>query len=294
MMLRLNRPFPRFVALGALIFAVNALVAPHEVAAGRRIELNAGDIARLGEMAERQWGHAPNAQQLQEIVRDQVREEILVREARQAGLDQDDEIVRRRLAQKMEFLAQAGVQSPSEAEIAAWFDAHRDAYTMPPAVRLDQRFFSTRLHGAHAMADAEHARAELSAGREARGDDPGFAATQPVQTGLTLAREFGQPFADAVMALPVGGWLGPIASPLGVHLVRMRERLPGAAATLAQVHERVRNDCLNDRIAHARDQAYAKARSRYDIRIAPIDAAAAAQASAGQRLAANATPEPSP
>ena len=264
----LLRPFPRFLALGALIFDLHALVAPPQAPAGKRIEISAAEVERLREMALKEWGRAPDQRQLATLIRDQVREEVLVREARRAGLDQDDTIVRRRLAQKMEFLAQAEVPAPSETEIEAWYTDHRESYQTPPALRLEQRFFSRRLRGPQAQDDASRALSQLRAGRPVAADEPVLDAALPEQTEASLTRDFGAAFANAVQALPEGRWSAPIESPFGVHLVRVQQRLPVAHAPLDTVRERVRVDCLNARIAAAREAAYARAKSRYEITVA--------------------------
>ena len=49
------------------------------------------------------------------LLEDRIKEEVLYREALAMGLDKDDTIVRRRMAQKMEFLAEdvvGGAASP--------------------------------------------------------------------------------------------------------------------------------------------------------------------------------------
>ena len=74
------------------------------------------------------WGAPPDRAQMQSLVDDFVREEVLYREALASDLDKDDTIIRRHLAQKVEFLAQgvSAAEEPSEAELQQFFDRHRD------------------------------------------------------------------------------------------------------------------------------------------------------------------------
>src|SRR5450432_4212349 len=102
----LKEPLLHFLALGALVFALNAWrqkTRPSE-ASPARIEVTASVIERLRAGYERQFGQAPNAEELRGLVTTHIREEVLCREALALGLDRDDTIVRRRMAQKMEFL----------------------------------------------------------------------------------------------------------------------------------------------------------------------------------------------
>ena len=60
------------------------------------------------------------------MVENKVQHEILYREALAMGLDKDDEIVKRRMAQKMQFLAEdvAAAREPTSAELKSWFEKH--------------------------------------------------------------------------------------------------------------------------------------------------------------------------
>src|SRR6516225_6590729 len=116
----LAEPFLHFVALGALIFAAQAVLQHDPL----RVEVSAADIERLRGLALKQWGHEPDAARMNEMVQDFVREEVLYREAVAQGLERDDVVVRRRLAQKMEFVAQDGLRAPSDDELRAFYAVH--------------------------------------------------------------------------------------------------------------------------------------------------------------------------
>ena len=70
-----------------------------------------------------QWRRPPTPNELGRLVDNRVQEEILYREALAMGLDKDDTIVRRRMAQKMEFLAEdvSAAHEPTTEELKAWF-----------------------------------------------------------------------------------------------------------------------------------------------------------------------------
>lgn len=61
---------------------------------------------QIATLWETQMGKEPDAAELQSLVNHWMREEIFYREALRLGLDRGDTIVRRRLVQKLEFLAQ--------------------------------------------------------------------------------------------------------------------------------------------------------------------------------------------
>ena len=126
-----------FLALGAAIFALNAWrekTRPTE-ASTARIEVTAAVIERLRAGFERQFGQAPDAEELRGLVTAHIREEVLCREALALGLDRDDTIVRRRLAQKMEFLTDdiASAAEPDEAAVREFFEKNAARYAKPGA-----------------------------------------------------------------------------------------------------------------------------------------------------------------
>ena len=120
-----REPFVHFVFLGAATFAIHAALAPGDE---RRIDVTRSDIEHLRAASIRQWGRDPGPSQMRVLVNGYVREEVLYREALAEGLDKDDVVIRRRLAQKMEFLAQSSVAEPTEAELRGYFRAHADRY----------------------------------------------------------------------------------------------------------------------------------------------------------------------
>jgi peptidyl-prolyl cis-trans isomerase C len=268
-LLRLRRwagePFKRFLILGALIFVMHAMLGSHEGGA-RRIEVSAADVERLRASAVKQWGHEPGPEQTRELIEASVREEVLYREALAEGLDRDDVIVRRRLAQKMEFVAQEDVRSPDEAAMRAYFDTHAARYSRPAVVDLQHVTFH-REGRADARGDAVRALAHLRAGRPITGDASMLSAVLDRQDEATLARDFGSDFAHQAMTTAMDEWTGPIDSPLGYQLIRVSHRMPAGAADFEEARERVRADMLNERVTGAREAAYARARARYSVRI---------------------------
>src|SRR3546814_4388104 len=72
----------------------------------------------------------PTDAELDSQIERYVRDEVLYREALRLGLDRDDAVVRRRLAQKMDMLASARAETeqPSAKVLLAWYDAHPERF----------------------------------------------------------------------------------------------------------------------------------------------------------------------
>src|SRR6186713_1691045 len=153
----LKEPLLHFLILGALIFALNTwrdAARPAKIESAH-IEVTAAVIERLRAGYERQFGQAPDETEMRGLVEAHIREEVLCREALALGLDRDDTIVRRRMAQKMEFLTQdiATAVAPDEASLEKFFAQHAERYAKPAQVSFRHVYFSSEKHGAKLDAD---------------------------------------------------------------------------------------------------------------------------------------------
>jgi hypothetical protein len=291
-----KEPLLHFLTLGAVIFGLHAWRqerAPDDGAAnGKRIEVNTATITRLKDGWMRQFQRSPNSADLRGMVDQHIREEVLCREALALGLDREDSIVRRRLAQKMEFLTQDITTSvaPDEAALKAFFDKNAARYARPAQVSFRHVYFSKEKRGAKLDADATAALVALA--KPGVSDDTfgdsflhGFEFSD--QAEQDLASQFGPEFAAAVLRAPVDAWSGPVSSSYGVHLVRVTHRGEPQPANLASVRETVLRDLLEERRRTVNEETLARMRQNYQV---VIDEAALKSASSDFPKTADATP----
>jgi len=268
----LREPLLYFLALGALIFAVNALLHPAPSGDPQRIAIGKADIERVRALYTQQWGAPPADADMPKLVEDYVRAEILAREGTALGLAADDPVVRNRLVQKMEFLLQdtSSIPQPSDAEMEAWLAAHADRYQVPERLVFHQVYFSPSLRGDRAEGDARAMLASLGAAESDPAGDPFMLAADPEpRSRADIAQDFGAGFAAALFAMPGGSWRGPVRSALGIHLVRIDQRLPARLPPLAEIRDRVHDDMMAERFQAASDAAYARVRAKYQVTVAP-------------------------
>jgi hypothetical protein len=260
----LREPLMHFIALGALIFFTHGMLGTQPVGENKRIEVSMADVERLRSIAMQQWGKEPDAQTMRDLVQSFVREEVLYREALASGLDRDDVIVRRRLAQKMEFLAHEDVRTPTESDLRAYFASHPQQFAEGAQLDVDQVIFDPARRGASTDAALRSALEHLRAGRAVEGDSV-MQPTRLVHQDLQqLQRDYGQEFAQTLSALPDGTWSGPVRSAMGLHLVRVHHhaaRLP----SFEDVRARVLAELTQSRVEQARTDAYARALARYIV-----------------------------
>ena len=272
----LREPLTHFLAIGVVLFAVFALVNDERPAGSNRIEITGGDIEQLVAIFGKQWQRPPNQQELQGLIDARVREEVLYREALAMGLDKDDTIVRRRVAQKLEFLMAdaSGVAQPGDTALQAYYEANAERYRQPPKLSFSQVYFSTDRRGEQAQKAAGAVLARLRAAQppvtHAPEEGDPFMLPQVYVDKRTddIARDFGSAFSEAIAGYETGQWQGPVASAYGVHLVYVVSREASRLPPLEQMRERVVNDWLAEQRRLADERMYARLRERYEVSVA--------------------------
>jgi peptidyl-prolyl cis-trans isomerase C len=257
-----REPLVHFLLAGALVFAFFG-GAP-TTASDRVITISEPQIKVLTEQWIATWKRTPTSAEMDGLIRDYIKDEVYYREALALGLDQDDIMIRRRLRSKFEFLvaAQSEAETPSDAMLQAWLDAHKDRYVNPPNLSFDQVFVGDG-NGARAFA-------QLRAGADA--NDVRQSLSVPVALDEAPAEDidhqFGNGFAAALAKQPLGVWSGPIASGFGTHIVRVRKRGQATTPPLAQIRQAVENDWRQANRVAREAKAYQTLLDGYEIKIA--------------------------
>ncbi len=277
----LREPLIQFLLVGAALFGAYALVNRSAEPRPDCIVVSAGQIEHLAAVFGRFQQRPPTPEELASLVDDFVREEMLSREAVALGLDQDDSVIRRRLRQKLEFVASdlGLAEEPSEREMQAWLSSHSDAYTLQARftflhVFLDPTVRGERLAGEAAAMIADLTRSGPLADASSMGDPfllPLRFADEPLSA---IATTFGSDFAQHLIAMKVGEWSGPVPSGLGSHLVLVTERTEATMPALDEVREAVKRDILHERSREGGRRLMERVRAKYDVKIEWPSAAA--------------------
>ena len=288
----LREPLVLFLLLGAAIFALDQLRQDPDLE-GRRIDITVVEIERLNDLWSTQTGRSASPSELLSLIEDQVRSEILYREALRLGLDRDDTIVRRRLAQKLSFLMEdtARLPEPSDEELRRFFAAQTERYEEPARWTFFHIFVSAERRGEQAEEEATRLLHDLesasaaspgSAGSWRQLGDPFMLHREYAERSLQeIGDLFGQPFAQQFPGLPIGMWTGPVPSAYGLHLVRIVGRSEKRLPAFEEIRSRVLADLRDSRRSAANDLAYESLRRRYDVHIDDAWLAAGASADLG-------------
>jgi hypothetical protein len=282
----LREPLLHFLLIGIALFAINAYMPRGRggVESSRQIALSLDELRQMEMYFESQWHRQPTPQEFQAMVEDEVRQEVLYREALAMGLEKDDTIVKRRMAQKMQFLAEdvAGAHEPSTAELKPWFEKNSAKFALPSRYSFRHLYFSPDKRGGNAQEDAAMVLAKISG----QPQDSKLAASLPDQfmfqdyygdrTPEALAKEFGPQFAVALEKLKPGSWQGPIESGYGWHLVYVDTVIPGRIPAFEEIEPDVKTAWLGEQKQQAWQKAYREMRAKYVVLLpAPSDKDAA-------------------
>ena len=281
----LREPLLHFMLLGAVLFVGYAYLEPDaEAESSYEIALTLEELAQLKMLYESQWRRSPTPEEFSVMVENKVRQEVLYREALAMGLEKNDEIVKRRMAQKMQFIAEdmAAAQEPATEELRAWYAENNDKFALPKRLSFRHMYFSPDSRSAQAYDDAIRSLAELdgqpvdSPLAETLADRFMYQDYYADQTSVSLAKEFGPQFAVAVAELTPGSWQGPIESGYGWHLVYVDSVVPGRVPAFEEIESDVKTAWLGEQKALAWQKAYQEMRAKYSVLLPapPPDASA--------------------
>jgi hypothetical protein len=278
----LGEPLLHFFVLGAGLFVLFAWLNRDAMEAPGEIVVDDARIAILVAQFERVWQRSPGPEEVRALVDGWVREEILYREGVALGLDVNDSVVRRLVAQKMAFIADGVVPTaPTDAELEAWLQANAEKYRIEPVYSLRQVYFDPAKHDDN-LGDRLH---ELVSTLDEAATMPAGDVTllpERLQSARAseVARTFGTAFADALGELKVGEWQGPVTSAYGLHVVKVEQMTPGRHPELAEVRESVERDWSAAQSEQLNEAFYQTVRERYTVRMEAPGAAGPGTSSA--------------
>lgn len=266
-----KEPLLHFAAISVMLFALHAWWNPDGSGEAKlaQVRIDDGDVDWLAHAWSRQWQRQPQRDELRALVTAHLKEELLAREALALGLDVGDSVVRRRLAQKVEFLVQdtARRTEPTEDQLRRLHAEEADRFLEPERLSFTHVYFdSTRRR--QAAADAQNALAALAPGQADvthLGDPLLLDAEQSEVDQPAVAARFGAEFARSVFEIEPGAWHGPIASGYGLHLVQVSARFPTRRLDFAEAREQVL-DAWHRQESERRESEYFEALlKKYDV-----------------------------
>lgn len=210
-----------------------------------------------------------------------VREEALVREARRLGLDRDDDLIRRRLVQQMEFLVAADADEPiDDATLAAAWEASAEDHRVPAVATFAHVFVRDPAALAagpvtEAFARAEGLRVRLNQeavsfdGVGGRGDRFLYNRVYVDRTLGEIRAHFGSDMTTTLEALVPreSEWQGPVASEHGWHVILLRRRSESRLPSLDELRPVLAQEIRRERQEASMERGVVEILSGYPVRI---------------------------
>jgi hypothetical protein len=270
----LKEPLLHFLLAGAVLFGIhtwmNRGVETEAAGNAQPVSLGPGDVQWLAENWTTQWRRPPTEDELRGLVADYLNEQLLAREARALGLEDNDVIVRRRLAQKLTFLLEDTVRraEPSESALQQFHAANANRFQSDAHISFRHVYFSPQRR-ADARSDATAA-LRLLLGQSTPpvgelGDRTLVASEFDDEREQSISGTFGPAFARAVFSLKPGAWSGPIESAYGLHLVLVATRQEAQKLPFSEVRERVLEAWRHEQETMAKERYLAELRRKYGI-----------------------------
>ena len=259
----IKEPLVHFLIAGALVFTLLSGRAPD--LGERRIVVDERVVGGLVSRFYDSFRRMPTKDETDGLIRDWVQDQVYYREALALGLDEGDEVVVRRMRRKMESLAVADAETktPGDAELQALIDKDPARYAEDPLTSFEQIFL-----GADTPDTRRTAEQQLPILRSG-GTVPILPIPIPGKfsdaSSADIAAQFGDEFTLALRGQPTGQWSGPVASGLGLHIVRVTKRGAAQPPVLAKLRQRVENDWRAAATTKAQSDAYARILKGYDV-----------------------------
>lgn len=276
-----TEPLIQFLIIGACIYGAYAFFGtPEEDFRDTRVHVDSARINGFISEWESRWNRQPTREEIEGLIQSYIKEDVLYRQAVAMGLNEDDPITRRRMAQKLEFLTSdlAMMVQPAEGELEQYFNDNSEAYRAPDQMTFSQLFFDPDSRGNKTLEDAEEALVKLQAAgaptEESMQVGDGFMLQRDFVsvTPMEAARQMGSGFTEAVVQLEPGSWHGPVLSGYGVHLVYVYSYEKAPPAVFEDVQAAVLENWQLEKREEFNAEFLENLKTRYEIVIDEIPA----------------------
>ncbi|MGI9534571.1 MAG: peptidyl-prolyl cis-trans isomerase [Thermodesulfobacteriota bacterium] len=269
-----SNPLLHFLILSALIYVVYAFFGVKQnTGLEKTIVVTPTMLEWLEDSWVKRWNRQPTEKEMEGLVNEYIRETILYREAVKLELDKDDVIIRRRLAQKFEFITNDLIQAPkpTDEEINIYFKENVNKYKSPDLITFTHIYFDPDKRGDDTLSDAEESMRILNKqenptnGSNKYGDNFFLQRYYPERSKDEIAKYFGPEFAESVFELEHGRWIGPVLSGYGTHLVYVHSQTEAPEPELDKLKEAVITDWKDEKRSEFNHKFYENLKARYDI-----------------------------
>lgn len=258
----LSEPLVHFLLLGALLFALDHLLASPDDSSSR-IVVTAKVDHEAQEAFRQARGHAPNAEELRAMRQRWVDNEVLYREGLALQLDKGDTTIRDRVIFKTLSIIEAKVKLPEydDATLRDWFEKNRARYDEP--TRYD---FLEALPGKDTSESAVRSFvAALNAGTQ--GETNAGLRVFKGRPASNIEQSYGTDFAQALKSATPGQWYA-LRSRNEWRAIRIQAVVQPRPADFEQLRNVIVQDWTDATMAEQRSAEVARLAKKYTVNIA--------------------------
>jgi hypothetical protein len=222
-----------FFIIGICLYIIDIGLNSYE---DKNIYISDQEVVSLINAWKSQVGREPTDDEISRIINNLVQEEILYREALNLGLEREDKIIKRRLAQKISFLKQESILKDfSQKEIIDFHKANREKYYIQDSYTFTHKFFSSNNNS------IERAQNHLNNSNGLYGNsDPFFLGKNFADvSSVEINSNFGSNFSLYLKNSPINQWVGPYKSSFGYHNLYITNYTPGFHPSLDDIYDQL-------------------------------------------------------
>ena len=267
----LKEPFFHFIVFGIALFLLYGLVNDNTNSKDTII-INDFDVSTLISKWEMQWKRQPTEQELQNLIAQNIKQEVFYQEALKMNLDHNDEIIKRRLSQKMQFLSNdiASMIEPTVEGLKAYYQQNSDTYLTPTSYSLYQITFSPDKRKNN-YKDAEETLQQFPNATfeemKSWGDSLPFNYFFENIDANALGLQLGSKFSTALETREINKWVGPIPSGFGYHLVYITKKTAPKLPEFESIKDHIIRDYEYDKQKEVDESIYRELKKKYEIDI---------------------------
>lgn len=266
----LKEPFLHFIVFGVLLFVLYGFV-NQESNNRDEIIIDTNDIDSYTAKWEMQWKRPPTQEELSNLILQNIKQEVFYQEALKMNLDHNDEIIKRRLSQKMEFLSNdlATLAEPNDDELKAYYNRHSAKYMTPYSYTLYQIVFTSDNHRnpddviKSILDESENSSFD---DMKSKGDNLPFPFHYSNVSSFELNSQLGNVFTDNLETIELYKWVGPVNSGFGKHLVYITEKQEPYLPDLTDVRDAVLRDYQYDKQKEVKEAIFNSLKNNYTIK----------------------------
>jgi len=268
----IKEPLVHFLLIGLGIFLIYGWVSD-EQSDENKIIIDDNHLSHLVSIWELQWNRPPTEEELQGILESYLKQEIFYREALKMNLDHNDEVVKRRLAQKMEFLSDdlsTLVDPATDEKLQAFYKENEEKYQVPYQFSFNQVVFTGDRHQdpeSAARKALEKFGTGLPDAMREQGDPLSIRYRFENLYEPQVDKELGGSVAASLRDLPLNQWVGPVASGYGVHLIYLTERKEPFYPEFQNIRDELARDYSYQTEQENQQLIYQSLKKNYDIEI---------------------------